>query len=303
MPKSIRSGLFRACRPVLAGAAAVLAALAAPVAFGASLITLEDECRGRQLLVQGPIEPGDFERIRARLNELVNLEELPEVQDPETLWTVKLDSSGGDVAEAMRVGRLLRTALATTDVSYRFARRDDGVYDFERAADSVCLEGDHRLDGCAPDVVKAECAGACLLIWLAGADRFAQEGRLGLQALPGVDAGALAEYLREMDVAEGWLARLVDEQPADPLWLSWPERRALSGRARPLETLLAHCPAPLDAEEAFESVTAASPVVRDALMDRAEAHRRCRIERVEQARAPVLESLLRAGGRTTAAAL
>jgi hypothetical protein len=300
MPKSIRTGLLYACRSALAGIAVVVTTLAAPAALGATLITLEDECRGRQLLVRGPIEPGDFERIRARLNELVSTEALPEVQDPETLWTVKLDSPGGDVAEAMRIGRLLRTALATTDVSYRFARRDDGVYDFQRTAASVCLEGEHRLDGCASDVVKAECAGACLLIWLAGADRFAQEGQLGLAALPGVDATAVAEYLREMEVADGWRARLVEEQPADPVWLSWPERRALSGRARSLDTLLAHCPAALDAEEAFEAVTAESPVVRDALMDRAEAHRRCRIERIGEARAPVLESLLRAGVRAAA---
>jgi hypothetical protein len=300
MPKTVRTGLLRGCCLVLAGFPAVTTALTAPAARGATLITLEDECRGRQLLIQGPIEQGDFERVRARLTALVSDETLPEVQDPETLWTVRLDSPGGDVAEAMRIGRLLRDALAITDVSYRFARREDGVYDFQRAADSVCLDGDHRLDGCAPDVVKAECAGACLLIWLAGADRFAQEGQLVLEALPGVPAAAVSEYLREMDVAEGWLGRLVDPPRGNPIRLSWPERRALSGRARSLNALLAHCPAPLDAEEAFESVTAASPVVRDALMDRAEAHRRCRIERVEQARAPVLESLLRSGARAAA---
>jgi len=71
----------------------------------------------------------------------------PAVQDPDVLWTVELDSPGGDLAEAMRIGRFLRDALATTEVTYRYARRPDGVLDFARGGDLVCLEGEGRLTG------------------------------------------------------------------------------------------------------------------------------------------------------------
>lgn len=274
-------------------AVALVALVTAVAASAAELITLEDECRGRQLLISGPIEAGDFERISRHLGLFAAGNDLPAVQDPETLWTVKLDSPGGDAAEAMRIGRLLRGALATTETSYRYARRADGVYDFERTAATICLSGEGRLAGCFDDVVKAQCGGACLLVWLAGADRFAHEGELGLHGLSAVDQVVLRGYLEEMDVPAAWIARLADGDTAATAWLAWPERKELSGRAAPLRELLAGCPSPLTADEAFESVTAASEQVRDRLMDRADAHRRCRLDQVAGARAPVLESLLR----------
>jgi hypothetical protein len=307
-------------RSALGRAAAVLAALLlSAAAQAAQLITLEDECRGKQLLIQGTIEPGDFDRLVARLRDLAAGADLPDVQDPETLWTVKLDSPGGDVAEAMRIGRLLRGALATTESSYRFARRDDGVYDFQRTASTVCLDGKGRLDGCFEDVVKAECAGACLLVWAAGATRYAHEGGLGLHGLTGADPATLRAYLVEMDVPSEWVERIAsagagtepsDERALDRAddraddrageWLSWPERKALSGNALALRDLLTSCPAALTFDEAFDSVTAESERVRDALMDRAEAHRHCRIERVASARAPVVEALLLRGSQANA---
>ncbi|MFU8814561.1 MAG: hypothetical protein ACNA7W_04385 [Pseudomonadales bacterium] len=276
-------------RRIAVGLVAVLAAAVAPAA---ELITLEDECRGRQLLISGPIEAGDFERVSRHLGLFAVGGDLPAVQDPETLWTVKLDSPGGDAAEAMRIGRLLRRALVTTEASYRYARRDDGVWDFQRNADTICLSGEGRLAGCFEDVVKAQCAGACLLVWLAGADRFAHEGELGLHGLAAEDRVAQQDYLEEMDVPATWIARLSDGGVATT-WLSWPERKALSGRAGALTRLLASCPVPLSPDEAFESVTAASAQLRERLMDRAEAHRRCRLDQVAEARAPVLDALLR----------
>jgi hypothetical protein len=107
----------------------------------------------------------------------------------------------------------------------------------------------------------------------------------------------ISRYLEENDVAAEWIARLADGRSADGrsadvVWLTWPERRSLSGHAATVADLLASCPAPLTADEAFESVTAASLQVRDRLMDRAEAHRRCRIARLAAQRAPVLEALL-----------
>ncbi len=264
--------------------------------LAAEFLLLEDECRGRQLMIKGLIEPGDADRFRARLAGLVTSDQLPDVQDAETLWTVKLDSPGGDLQEAMRIGALLRDGLATTETSYRYARRPDGVYDFEPTADTLCLEGEGALAECFPDVVKAECAGACLLIWLAGADRYAHEGKLGVH---GISATAetqsdVAAYLARLEVPETqiseWLAGRVETA-----WLSWPERKMLAGRSSGLEGLVRDCPAGLTPEESLDSVMHPDPGTRDRLMDRAEAHRDCRLARLRSARSTLVEALQNTG--------
>jgi hypothetical protein len=268
--------------------------------FGASsamalnIIVLEDECRGRQLLLQGTVEPGDAQRVAAALGRLITSADLPNVQDPETLWTVKLDIPGGDLTEAMRIGRWLRAAYATTETSYRYARRADGIYDFEPAEGTICLDGSGALDGCFADVVKAECAGACLLIWLAGTERYAHEGQLGVHGLAGDPEmqASVTAYLAELGVEAsryaGWFG-----SDATPKWLPWPERNALGGRTAVLETALAACPARLRADESLDSVMHIDAEVRAALMERAEGHRACRLVVVERARAAV-ETRLRA---------
>lgn len=262
-----------------------LALLGAAGSVGAAeLVALEDECNGRQLMIRGAIEPGDYERFVQRLARLVAGGELPDVQNPDVLWTVKLDSPGGDVAEAMRIGRLLRRAFATTEVSYRYAPRPDGVWDFQRGGALVCLNGDGRLSGCHQDIVEAECTGACMLIWLGGAKRHAIEGRLGLHGLAG-SKEAVADYLDDMGVPPAWSDRLLASTGAGDGWLSWPQRHELAGRAEPLRALVTGCPAPLSREESFRSVIADSAAVRDRLMARAEAHRQCRRDRLAEVRA------------------
>ncbi|HEX7038342.1 MAG TPA: hypothetical protein VF210_21435 [Pseudomonadales bacterium] len=262
---------------------------AAP-AGAADFITVEDECNGRQLLIRGAIEPGDHERFANRLARLVAGGDLPDVQDPDVLWTVKLDSPGGDPDEAMRIGRLLRAAFATTEVGYRYARRPDGVWDFKRSGELVCLDGEDRLSGCHQDIVEAECTGACVLVWLAGAERHANEGRIGLHGLAGTGA-PLRDYLIEMGVAPEWIDRLLDPPPSGSGWLRWTDRHELAGRARSLEQLVADCPPPLSRDESYQSVVAPDAEVRDALMARAEAHRSCRRTRLAAARADTLARL------------
>lgn len=277
-------------RASLTWAAVLLCAFPAAAPRGAELVLLEDECNGRQLMIKGAIEPGDYERFAARLAGLVT-GDLPEVQNPDLLWTVKLDSPGGDLAEAMRVGRLLRRAMAVTEVDYRFARRPDGVYDFARSGELVCLDGEGRLAGCHQEMMEAECAGACLLVWLAGAERHASAGRLGLHGLAGSRDGSLRTYLAEMGVPGDWAERMVTAEPPGDGWLSWSERQALGGRAAGLEALIGACPKPLNRDESFRSVTAPDPAVRDRLMDRAEAHRSCRRRHLGEARAELVRWL------------
>jgi hypothetical protein len=260
-------------------AAVALLLLCAQSAFAARFVVLEDECRGKQLLLSGPIEQGDADRFARALAQLVSSPDLPVVQDAELLWTVKLDSPGGDLAEGMAIGRLLRRALAATEVSYRFAKRADGVYDFERADETICLDGEGRLSGCFSDIVKAECAGACLLAWLGGADRYAHEGHLGVHGLPAPGEGdsAVTAYLAEMAPAGAAQDLLVGPRSDGERWLSWPERSMLAGRAPALQEPLAACPPHLTQQESLDSVMHADPAVRDRLMDRAAAHRACRL--------------------------
>lgn len=267
----------------LCGLAGLL--LAGPV-LAVQIITLEDECHGKQLLLMGEIEPGDSERFAGALARLVLSPDLPEVQDPERLWTVKLDSPGGDLGEAMKIGRLLRKGLATTEVSYRYARRADRIYDFEPAADRICLQGEGRLSGCFPDIVKAQCAGACLLVWVGGADRYAHEGNLGTHGLPpsGAQADEVAAYLAEMGLGAESVSGLRGPQSEGEHWLSWSERTAIDGRAPALQAPLASCPAPLTQQESLDSVMHADPAVRDGLMDRAEAWRDCKLAIIASAR-------------------
>jgi hypothetical protein len=263
-----------------------------PASGGAAqFITTEDECRGRQLLLQGVIEPGDHERLIEHLGDLVTGSDLPEVQDHDKLWTVMLDSPGGDLVEAMRMGRFLREALAITETGYRFTRRPDGVYDFQRSADTTCLDGDDRFAGCDRSLIPAECTGACLLVWLGGAQRHASEGRLGTHGLAAAGEEDLHAYLGEMGVPGNAISELLDSGPGDG-WLSWAERQILSQRAEVVDVWLADCPAPLTGEESYESVASPSAAVRERLMDRAEAHRACRHQRLAAARVG-LEATLR----------
>jgi hypothetical protein len=261
---------------------ALLLAAAGATSLAAEFVVVEDECRGRQLVIQGVIEPGDYARLRERMHRLVAGDPLPDVQDADVLWTVKLDSAGGDLDEAMRIGRFLREALATTEVGYRYARRLDGVWDYARSGQLLCLEGSGTLSGCSGALVPAECTGACLLIWLGGAERFAMEGRVGVHGLAGA-ADRVDAYVEEVGISAAAL-RSVGEATADG-WLDYGGRQALGRPAEALRVLLADCPAPLTADESFASVTADSKTERDRLMARAEAHRACRQQRLAAVRA------------------
>ena len=262
------------------------------MAGAAEFIVLEDECNGRQLMIQGAIEPGDAVRFAGHLARMTT-GDLPIVQNTETLWTLKLDSPGGDLTDAMAIGRLVRQAYVTTEVSYRFARRIDGVYDFAKTSSTACIDGDDRLAGCAPAIAVADCTGACLLIWLAGIDRRAIEGRLGRHGLAAGDVD-VAAYLREMEVDSGWIEHLGTagtDGSKDDGWLTWSDRDVLGGRTRSLDVLLGICPAPLTEAQVVDSVMTEVPERRAALLDQAEAYWDCRNALVARARTPVINNL------------
>jgi hypothetical protein len=136
-----------------------------------------------------------------------------------------------------------------------------------------------------------------VLAWLGGATRYAHEGNLGVHGLPAAGAASaeVRAYLAELELGPDALALVVGPQSDGEHWLEWRERSLLAGRAPALETLLAACPAPLSQQESLDSVMHADPAVRDRLMDRAEAHRACRLEilaRAQNALRPQLQARL-----------
>jgi hypothetical protein len=134
------------------------------------------------LLAEGAIEPGttaDLRRFVARAGEVPNL--------------VRFNSPGGDIAEAMRLGRYLRSASFDTIV----------------AEDSALLPGQLFAFAIQP----ASCLDACVFAFLGGFRRTAVEGRLALHGPPRRGGAAhdpaaqaaadrlqraLADYAREM---------------------------------------------------------------------------------------------------------
>lgn len=259
--------------------------------LAADFIYVEDECRGRQLLLQGPIAPGDHARFAERLAQLVHADDLPAVQDPDRLWTLTLDSRGGDLGEALKIGRLVRAALLTTEVGFRYTRRADGVYDYQAlpAGDS----GVHSNTGPAATggiLVPAECSGACLLVWLAGAERHAHDGRPGFHgSAPATDDAVHADwqqYLVDIEIPESWQERL-----GAPDWLDWAEYRALAAvPATRLQALTADCPAAPGGAERLDAVMQGEDALRDALDARLLEARRCRNDRLAESRAFTIRS-------------
>ena len=112
--------------------------------------------RCTDLYMVGRIVPGDFEKFRRM------------VARPNMVARLWLASSGGDVAEAIRIGELVRELFIETHAptwsvfDIRTRQMRDGV--------SV-LSSDALRTGNLCNGARCICASACVLIWAAGADR------------------------------------------------------------------------------------------------------------------------------------
>jgi hypothetical protein len=80
-----------------------------------------------------------------------------------------------------------------------------------------------------------------------------------------------------MGLSADAVAKLMGPRSDGEHWLAWSERSAIAGRAPALQAPLASCPAGLTQPESLDSVMHPDPAVRDRLMDRAAAHRACRL--------------------------
>jgi hypothetical protein len=110
-----------------------LLTLGVPTAYGA---TVQADDNGRVYL-EGPIEKGDFEKIRKAF-----------VKADRSVW-LDLNSPGGDLLEAVKIARLVRNAWIVTEVSnWRFV-------------------GSKQKE--LPKPVR--CDSACAIIFIAGASR------------------------------------------------------------------------------------------------------------------------------------
>ena len=167
-------------------------------------------------LIRGTIIKGDYEKVLIFYRR--NHPFLPLLQ---------LISSGGDVEDAIKIGRLLRKYLVNAGAPLRLP---DGR-PYLPSLDPSQGAGNTPRSLCERS--ECICASACALIWFGGVDRF---GRVGLhrprtddpafKALAPVEASAvyrrmladITRYLEEMEVPKQLIESMVATGSADIRW-------------------------------------------------------------------------------------
>jgi hypothetical protein len=141
-----------------------------------------------QIELTGPIEAGDFSKVETYL--LQQKTGGPEIE------AAYLNSPGGNLAEAMRLGSLLRELLVATIIETNNTTR------------------------------KVECSGACVLVFAGGIQRSVWwlEGNLPAVRLylsedqreeAHLPSEIVAAYLRQMGVADELIHRIAESSPAE----------------------------------------------------------------------------------------
>jgi hypothetical protein len=188
-----------------------------------------------KLLIEGEIALGDakkFAELLSRNHPFV---------DRVLLW-----SPGGSVEEALKIGKLVRTAMLVAEAPL-WGKDGEGylVADGELKVETIC-------DGSA-----CNCASACFLIWAAGIKR---EGsmvglhRLSVRStsfadLPPPQASALyrqlasdvKEYLAEMEVPRRFIDIMMDTSSSGIYWATLKDAAALKEVPSIAEWLSASC--------------------------------------------------------------
>jgi hypothetical protein len=157
--------------------------------------------------LHGTISRGDYDRVLAFYR-----------QNHQVLNVFELSSPGGDVLEAMKIGKLMRKFLITAWAPYSILLENGGEYWFGQACQGP---------GCA-------CASACALIWFGAVDR---NGRVGLhrpriddpefKVLPPAEAtkvyrrtlDEIGKYLDEMEAPRSMIDAMVATNSADIRWV------------------------------------------------------------------------------------
>ncbi len=129
--------------------AALVGVLVSGPAWGAEFTWLKD--RVPRLLIEGIIKAGDFEKFRNKLVE--------KGKPPTPLY---LNSPGGDLREALKIGRLVRKLRLNTTAPILIASTKE----------LVCWKWTTRVE--IRELKKGDeciCASACFFIYVAGVDR------------------------------------------------------------------------------------------------------------------------------------
>jgi hypothetical protein len=220
----------------------------------------------RSVIVEGKIEAGDYDKLRSIYGERGQNEfslGLPEVK------VLSLASPGGDLAEAMKIGQLVRALKLITNVPPRAGSNS-----------TLGLANEHRLKNPKANYM---CASACFFIFVAGVKRTDDVGLgdaiLGvhrpylsdgdLRSLGGDQAIALASrlratvenYLKEMSVPAKY-ADMMFAVPKDEVrWIGEADfRDDLEGVIPELKDWLsARCDERTDVEKALWKKMMADP--------------------------------------------
>jgi hypothetical protein len=149
--------------------------------------------------LSGKIVKGDYEKIKLLIDSTTS-----------TFW---LASPGGDIDEALKIGRLFRKYLISTEAPYL----EDGFLWNCRGQNCIC-------------------ASACALIWLGGVDRMGTVGLhrpyydgLLFKGLPPADAsttyrrmlGDVTDYLNEMEVPGSIIESMATTNSGDIRWVDY----------------------------------------------------------------------------------
>jgi hypothetical protein len=174
---------------------------------------LSDNATNVWLLMSGEIRPGDYQKLLEFLR--IHVIDI-------TGKAVVISSQGGDVAEAIRIGKFIKSTYVPVVVGPRYGR----------------------------------CASACFIIFASAAQRVSMGGFIGIhrpslkpenvRRLPLMEAQReesqqshnLAQYLHSLEVPEQLIEEMLANAPKSMHWLSNDELAQLGQRAAWYEQLL-----------------------------------------------------------------
>ena len=165
----------------------------------------------QSVAILGDIRPGDYERLRQIV-----------VENHPVLTELRLNSTGGSAAEAVRIGRLARRALLTTAAPTAHpTERGKGL--LTRSSEGPTAEGQHLCLW-----TSCVCGSACFYAWTGGAQREGNGLAVSRRATDGAARTEIERFLAEMDAA-----------PAAPLFARAPSADMHYLDARMVEAKLA----------------------------------------------------------------
>jgi len=191
-----------------------------------------------QALIRGPINVGDSAKFAKLLR-----------ANHPFIYDVLLSSPGGSVEEAMKIGRLIRKELLSTQAPISFSR-GEGIF----AETNICNEDE-----------VCQCASACFLIWAGGTKR--RGSTLGVHRpttsstafsnLPPERASVLYrdllleidKYLAQMEIPRRFGEMMTDTSSTDIRWLSRDEADSLYRVPSVAGWLIASCGALTETEK------------------------------------------------------